>query len=43
MSVHTIPEQRASAPVRQVAGLLDVGDKSAFIRAATWRGRATYA
>ncbi|GAA4982849.1 transcription termination factor Rho [Nonomuraea thailandensis] len=33
MSVHTIPEQRASAPVRQVAGLLDVGDKSAFIRA----------
>ncbi|MGW4793597.1 transcription termination factor Rho [Nonomuraea sp. NPDC004297] len=34
MSVHTIPEQRASAPVRQVDGLLDIRDKSAYIRAA---------
>ncbi|GAA2847802.1 hypothetical protein GCM10020220_041670 [Nonomuraea rubra] len=33
MSVHTIPEQRAAAPVRHVAGLLDIRDKSAFIRA----------
>ncbi|WP_193318812.1 transcription termination factor Rho [Nonomuraea phyllanthi] len=33
MSVHTIPEQRADAPVRQVEGLLDVRDKSAFLRA----------
>ncbi|NJP91102.1 transcription termination factor Rho [Nonomuraea sp. FMUSA5-5] len=33
MSVHTIPEQRAAAPVRHVEGLLDVRDKSAFIRA----------
>ncbi|MET8863578.1 transcription termination factor Rho [Nonomuraea sp. NPDC004580] len=34
MSVHTIPEQRSSAQVRLVSGLLDVRDKSAFIRAA---------
>ncbi|WP_262379945.1 transcription termination factor Rho [Nonomuraea sp. PA05] len=33
MSVHTIPEQRAAEPLRQVDGLLDVRDKSAFIRA----------
>lgn len=32
MSVQTIPEQRASVPIRQVSGLLDVRDKSAFIR-----------
>ncbi|MEV0228578.1 transcription termination factor Rho [Nonomuraea sp. NPDC050786] len=32
MSVH-IPEQRADVPVRQVEGLLDVREKSAFIRA----------
>ncbi|TMS00069.1 transcription termination factor Rho [Nonomuraea basaltis] len=31
--MHTIPEQRTHAPVRQVSGLLDVRDKSAFIRA----------
>ncbi|MFI7701914.1 transcription termination factor Rho [Nonomuraea sp. NPDC049480] len=34
MSVHTIPEQRSDVPIRQVSGLLDVRDKSAFIRAA---------
>ncbi|WP_327586487.1 transcription termination factor Rho [Nonomuraea sp. NBC_00507] len=33
MSVHTIPEQRADVPVRQVSGLLDIREKSAFIRA----------
>ncbi|SDL10232.1 transcription termination factor Rho [Nonomuraea jiangxiensis] len=33
MSVHTIPEQRADVAIRQVSGLLDVRDKSAFIRA----------
>ncbi|WP_188188727.1 transcription termination factor Rho [Nonomuraea sp. SYSU D8015] len=33
MSVHTIPQQRADVPVRQVTGLLDIRDKSAFIRA----------
>ncbi|MBF8189527.1 transcription termination factor Rho [Nonomuraea sp. K274] len=33
MSVQTIPRQRADTPVRQVSGLLDVRDKSAFIRA----------
>ncbi|MGV9381846.1 transcription termination factor Rho [Nonomuraea sp. NPDC003707] len=32
MSVH-IPEQRADVPVRQVEGLLDVREKSAFLRA----------
>ncbi|MEO3869813.1 transcription termination factor Rho [Nonomuraea sp. B12E4] len=33
MSVHTIPEQRADVAIRQVSGLLDVREKSAFIRA----------
>ncbi|NRQ32339.1 transcription termination factor Rho [Nonomuraea sp. NN258] len=33
MSVHTIPQQRSAAQLRPVAGLLDVRDKSAFIRA----------
>ncbi|SEG75876.1 transcription termination factor Rho [Nonomuraea solani] len=32
MSSPTIPEQRASTPVRQVSGFVDVRDKSAFIR-----------
>ncbi|MEV0613772.1 transcription termination factor Rho [Nonomuraea sp. NPDC050404] len=30
---HTIPQQRSSAQIHQVSGLLDVRDKSAFIRA----------
>ncbi|MFF4194173.1 transcription termination factor Rho [Nonomuraea sp. NPDC001831] len=33
MSVHTIPHQRAETPAGQVSGLLDVQEKSAFIRA----------
>jgi transcription termination factor Rho len=33
MSVHTIPQQRTDVTVRQVSGLLDIRDKSAFIRA----------
>ncbi|TMR24683.1 transcription termination factor Rho [Nonomuraea turkmeniaca] len=33
MSVQTIPEQRTAAAMRQVIGLLDVRDNSAFIRA----------
>ncbi|WP_165969647.1 transcription termination factor Rho [Nonomuraea terrae] len=34
MSLHTIPEQRASTQIRHVTGLLDIHDKSAFIRTA---------
>ncbi|MEV4178222.1 transcription termination factor Rho [Nonomuraea sp. NPDC049709] len=33
MSVQTIPEQRSSVSIRHVSGLLDINDKSAFIRA----------
>ncbi|NUR92050.1 MAG: transcription termination factor Rho [Nonomuraea sp.] len=33
MSVQSIPQQRAENPVRQVSGLLDVREKSAFLRA----------
>ncbi|GAA3568867.1 hypothetical protein GCM10022419_057110 [Nonomuraea rosea] len=32
MSVQTIPEQRTGVPIRQVTGLLDDRDKSAFLR-----------
>ncbi|MER6949514.1 transcription termination factor Rho [Nonomuraea sp. NPDC000554] len=32
MSVHTIPQPRTSAPIRQVSGLLDVRDKGAHLR-----------
>ncbi|MFE3449811.1 transcription termination factor Rho [Nonomuraea sp. NPDC059194] len=37
MSVQTIPHPRTTAPARQVTGLLEVRDKSAFLRPAGYR------